>query len=473
MVPRRVDGNGVTTLEGAALICGSRTRGSRSLSSSLVPATEDALAPLLSLVVKQVPDALQEPPAPMQAVPVFSRGPDDSIRTEVKSELDWREVARRSLAKATGSDELAYALRHIAELFRSDRDEPAPETLDSSSISGQVLEAFIERCLSGAGEKFDVAESFPSAVSAVRAFAAATDVEVTYSALISGVSAPAQSLQLADDVRLLQVSEDERRALWQRLAPRMGVVPPFAQFGLLELADVEARLEVRASFPRDGDVPWPDLQDAVDHAVNTFRLSGPGDVRWIRQWADFGPHDLFLQRLKMSGVLQPAAFAPRAPTPKLTLDTDSTATLFSRIRNAKGALSDHDYRTFDFAVRRFNSMYERSNIEDQLIDCWIAFEALFLADAQQELAYKAGMRIAMFVGDTVDARLAIREKLKRSYDLRSKIVHGVPPDQRGKRAGPLPDRVAETSDTLRAALRHWLDPGARRTPEALDQQLLA
>jgi hypothetical protein len=58
----------------------------------------------------------------------------------------------------------------------------------------------------------------------------------------------------------------------------------------------------------------------------------------------------------------------------------------------------HKRQVFEIAHRRFSQTFERVTDEDRLIDAWVAFEALFLPKQEGELAYRAQMRIARFVG---------------------------------------------------------------------------
>jgi hypothetical protein len=99
----------------------------------------------------------------------------------------------------------------------------------------------------------------------------------------------------------------------------------------------------------------------------------------------------------------------------------------------------------DVALRRFDMAYERERLEDRLIDYWVGLEALFLPD-RQELSYKAGMRIARYVGGNPVRRREIFEDMRASYSLRSEIVHGEP------LKSDMATVVAKTEDVLREAL---------------------
>jgi hypothetical protein len=123
-------------------------------------------------------------------------------------------------------------------------------------------------------------------------------------------------------------------------------------------------------------------------------------------------------------------------------------------------------RRLDLAFRRFETSYDRNSPDDQLLDYWIALEALFLKETQ-ELAYRAGLRIARFIGLTKADREDIFKEIKRSYTCRSKVVHGEEYPEEAKRKLTL-----ETAVVLRRALHACLPE--RKAPDisALDRRLL-
>lgn len=109
-------------------------------------------------------------------------------------------------------------------------------------------------------------------------------------------------------------------------------------------------------------------------------------------------------------------------------------------------------------ISRFEDTYNRSRAEDKLIDYWIALEALFSARGETtELAFKAALRIARYVGRTRREGNTTFQLIKKSYTMRSKIVHGE----------PAPSEVREitdqTEDILRRVVRAALQAG--RVPD--------
>ena len=120
---------------------------------------------------------------------------------------------------------------------------------------------------------------------------------------------------------------------------------------------------------------------------------------------------------------------------------------------------------FDLAVRRFNSAYTRSNAEDRLIDYWVALEALFLPDTQEELSYRIALRLAAFCGDEGDSRIRYFDDARESYKARSRVIHG-------RAVARLDEITAATEQMVRVSLGRWIDPTRDHNPDFLEKFLL-
>jgi len=98
----------------------------------------------------------------------------------------------------------------------------------------------------------------------------------------------------------------------------------------------------------------------------------------------------------------------------------------------------------NIAVRRFNSSYQRMNHADRLLDLLIAFEAL-LSDDPQAIGYKIALRCAMLLSGSLPQMEDDFHFLKRIYDTRSKIVHGI-----------LRDAIEKDCDRVESLLRRTI-----------------
>jgi len=100
------------------------------------------------------------------------------------------------------------------------------------------------------------------------------------------------------------------------------------------------------------------------------------------------------------------------------------------------------------AFRRYLLSLEKENLEDQLLDLWIALESLFVPDGKKgEITYKLRVRMAYYFGETFEERKRISDFIKTSYNHRSEIVHS------GKQfTGQLDEEVRLLRRMARAAI---------------------
>lgn len=97
----------------------------------------------------------------------------------------------------------------------------------------------------------------------------------------------------------------------------------------------------------------------------------------------------------------------------------------------------------------------------------ITLKALLLSDGTAELKYRASLRLARLCGDTPGARQESFKLAKRSYDARSKIVHGEnPPDT-------MPTIISGTRGLAQQALRRWLLDRPAGGIASIDEELLS
>lgn len=77
------------------------------------------------------------------------------------------------------------------------------------------------------------------------------------------------------------------------------------------------------------------------------------------------------------------------------------------------------------AIRRFENAYERTNLQDKLIDFMIAYEALVFKQGETgEFRHKLSTRVSKLLSKTYEERKRIAKEITKFYDKRSRIVHG-------------------------------------------------
>jgi hypothetical protein len=101
------------------------------------------------------------------------------------------------------------------------------------------------------------------------------------------------------------------------------------------------------------------------------------------------------------------------------------------------------------ALSRFTDGYERIKLEDKIIDYVIALEALYLQEGTAELSYRLAHRVSVLLTKDKKERQRLFKMTGRSYDLRSKIVHGSKYDLSH-------EKVWFVEDTLRRSIREFL-----------------
>lgn len=107
------------------------------------------------------------------------------------------------------------------------------------------------------------------------------------------------------------------------------------------------------------------------------------------------------------------------------------------------------YKNIEVALNRFHSAYS-GEPEEKIVDQMIAFEAIYLGDAQ-ELKYKLSMRTAFFIGEPRE-RERIHKDMLKAYNLRNSIIHGS-----NKPVGESVDEILpKTENYLRQSMRKIL-----------------
>jgi hypothetical protein len=120
----------------------------------------------------------------------------------------------------------------------------------------------------------------------------------------------------------------------------------------------------------------------------------------------------------------------------------------------------------DLALERWQEGTNRSKSEDQLIDYWIALEALFGSDSRGEIRFRCSLRIAAYIGKDPDERVALCREMRDSYDARSALVHGDDPKVNVRAV------AGRTRECLRRALIRVLDEDVLVPPVTSEETLL-
>jgi len=278
---------------------------------------------------------------------------------------------------------------------------------------------------------------------------------------LHNVEGPDSAVRIDDDLVLRPMTDDERDALWRHFGDRAGPVAA-------TVAQLEWWTHVLDFRWRQPRTPPHSDEVAVRRIANTvtaLRLFHPGVAGTSVLWTRLDPPDAPFGRAwtgqSLSAPHGSARYLHPLKVQVAPLDARRLRRLVREVERAR------DNRLVALALRRFDSAYERYEQTDALIDLWIAFEALLVPDGTSELRYRAALRIARLAGPEPSDRENAFAFAKRSYDVRSKVVHGTaPPDDLGK-------VLEETRQLARVVLERWICDPPQDGVQGLDRSLLA
>lgn len=256
------------------------------------------------------------------------------------------------------------------------------------------------------------------------------------------------TVEIAPNLMLRLIRSEEVEGLW-RMGEHGGGV------GRDWIFDIRFCLATTLSRPKVGKTPPSDVYVTFPAAESALRLLGPGHVGIAGEYTytvrpEYGSTGrTFTSSSGRAAIGETYHLAQR--------DHETLQTVFKALREP-GRVD-----LIRTALNRFAYAYERARPEDKLVDHWIALESLFLGrDERLELSYKAALRMARFLGSSAGEREEIFRKIKKSYSVRSDIVHGKPPPD------DIAERAAFTEEQLRRALRQVVLAGSLPALDSLD-----
>jgi len=108
------------------------------------------------------------------------------------------------------------------------------------------------------------------------------------------------------------------------------------------------------------------------------------------------------------------------------------------------------------AISRFEMSYHKYKHVDKFLDLMMAMEALYLArEENMELSYRMSQRAALMLESDKDERIKLRNRIRKLYRIRSKLIHGGSLEV-GAEGGSESDVVLELKDYVRQSIRKFL-----------------
>lgn len=278
--------------------------------------------------------------------------------------------------------------------------------------------------------------------------------------------APLQNLRSIGEVKvgpnttLRRMTDDDRAELWREFGSWN--IPYLRLEQLDSWTDVVDR---RWKLPRTPPIDEQDAFEQISNVVTALRLHHPGGTGATFMWNRPDPPDAPVAGPLGEQTLFSSLISPDATRVLRTdVGADDGPSLTALLDGITAGKQD---RRVALALRRFDNSYERHNLEDALIDLWIAFEALLVPDGTTELSYRASLRIARLAGQTAMVRSEAFALARSSYTLRSKLVHGEEPPM------DLDRMLEKTRQLARTVLRAWLLDPPKGGVGDLDEAMLS
>jgi hypothetical protein len=274
--------------------------------------------------------------------------------------------------------------------------------------------------------------------------------------------AGADPIQIEPNLRVRPFTDSERADLYEMSKPHDS--SPIAP-SVLQLDAWSHVIEYRWRHCRD---PRAEVvaHDVVRDVVRALRLHHPGMASVTLVWTRWDPPDHLLTTTYGGGEI----FSPHG----VGYVVGGLTSYLAGGRGAKamgqllaGLRALEGDRHFQLAARRFDASYFRHETEDSLIDLWVCLEALLAVDDSRELRLRTALRIAQLAGKAPEERVRIFAAAKRSYDARSKVVHGSK-----RQPKELPVVTEETRLLAQAVLRRWVLAPEPIKLEELESELL-
>ena len=342
--------------------------------------------------------------------------------------VDYGAIGRCvELLKETSSDSLAQILgpneRLAAAFATSDFGSDVNPTIRIAAAVDALIADFAVLYFRDS-ESFDWNESaFAEAIDAVRDFARSNSHSLVVRSPLLGFSMNANELKIAEGIQVELLEQEELQRLessnlYERQAQ---TITPFQWTPGRYV--IEMKVEVAIGADR-----YEERQAIVlrlHECLTAIRLASEGVVYLGDIWFErVSPHfgDSFDDVYVADGLL------PRInPGIQFLVDENTSATIAELFAGLAGvwALGAKKSNPLFIPNSRFNMYFDRTLVEDQLLDLAICLEALFTKSGESsEVTDKISRRVGRLLGSSQEERLEVVSKAKRLYQLRSSLVHG-------------------------------------------------
>ena len=410
----------------------------------LIGAVRDALKIAVESVAEESPTLWVT-----RFVSTVEKGDADSLRgfQEARTEIDdstFQAIDRKvmsMLEEVVLPTVLAvpeFRRRFVSDARGIELAQPSNPTWLRNTLTAPILQRYLER-LSPKLEWND--KVFDSVAGEFKRFMDSPTITLISKTSLKNFMMNVDLIEIESDLRIERVPWAEAKKLYEE-SQQFGMGNDGFEYAQIDFAIVQEIqvLPIPSMFHANSGSP-----ELVDSLIGALRILNHGFVHRGLNWSSYLEPNFILGGSSRS---LPNRFA-FAAGPPMELDvvtlTSEVVTLMERMK----ALDDSSLR---IALRRFEFAYSRPQLEDQLIDIWIALEALFLDRGEKsETTDKISRRMGRLLGKDQGERSAIRRRTKDLYNDRSRLVHGAHLDQER-----ILNSVSESLALLRLSLRKRL-----------------
>lgn len=319
-------------------------------------------------------------------------------------------------------------------------------------LAGKLFHDYLEKAKTIEFDK----QAFNSVFNRLRQDIESTNITVKELSPLMNARLDCESIQIAPYLVIRKLTENELEK-WLNDYLRY---PFFPMHGSLSADVTQMDCAMEVTYEKQRHEAWGSNQEIINSAADL--------VTTLRLLTDKNIYIAFTVQSSDS-ILQPSGGTSSSLRPRLLGQSASISTSLQQdiIDTWNRIQSLPKESPVRLALRRWNTVFERFDPDDALIDHWIALEGLFVPDSSQEVRHRSSFRIGAWIGETSDEREKIYKDLLESYDLRSRIVHGGVPTTKKKT-----ELINITRSYLRRALVQILSTTDTFDPKTIEIERL-
>lgn len=232
------------------------------------------------------------------------------------------------------------------------------------------------------------------------------------------------TLENSREIPLFTIKTDSKKAtvkvIKKELSELVDFIGGYERYSRSELAFHSARiyLEISGLFRRPPNVlmPSPNIDFGIKELLTKLRLFVNGDIC-------FGYQSKKVQSMFFGSMIGPGSGSHPKSQIKYNFDSFNLPK-FKKLSSLWDVGAGEKFReNFGLSLDYFESAKERENLRDKLIDYMIVLESL-LTEGMSEVGFQISFRTALLISKDEQEFISNKDKLKKLYNKRSRIVHG-------------------------------------------------